>query len=1797
MKKYISIIATKNRINLLNIAIQSVLSQTKQPDEVIIASDSDENNQLKEKKLCSNFGFTFIKNIYAKNYAGNLNSAIDYIVSSRMIEENNSIDDIFIAFLDDDDYWHIDYLSLCSKAIKKDTDFVVAGLIYHSDNKTEYLSIPNDLTVQSFLEKNPHIQGSNTFIRLTTLLKAGCFDENMSSTTDRDLFVRVMMLKPKYEIINQYLVHIDTKDNRSRLTTSRDNKKSSFAKFYAKYGGLMSDEVRSQFFKRANFFTSLSESEIPQLLKFDLDDYMAIDEGEEIHQCVVFSFISINPCFTKRIINEIREQKIINKKIVLIANYSDGIDDVRYLLSKIGIPYVLITLNDVKVLLSSEILPSYIDRDCLNDGFVSDIATARSLLHFYSKRESQDGDIIWILDDDMELSQNIIINGEIIKNPLNISSIINQYINKYDVVVGSYSQDAPLPTLSILRTALLDYVYENKLSKNDIYDESIYKFRDYYYDLTSETHRHLETPVKLIEDGGLDDVLSGKSISRLLFSKVLSEFDVYSRGGNTLIFNREVLDIPNISIVLGNNVARRSDYFWVQQAKNKGYRIIGSTFSTFHHREKVIFDYKKEVDRQIQDLIGSSFTKANEDVVNLSKKGFYSSFKKYYQERLTRIIVNYFRIIGLFEIINSEKYLEFFNKNNLIDFIRVSNKYLEPSLVQSGFSDLYSKISIHQHYISLSKYKEMVENSFSTRITKILGMGEEGIVFSDEVYVYKITYIKLESDILKCCESFYQCNALFPIKVKQLDDNTIIYYPYDENWQSYEGGFPIQIAELIIFLKSKGLVLTNIKKQNFIILNKQIKLIDYGRNIEVYTPDKYQRSIERAYQMLKYHNLSVSEYKQMISQSYLEKDRAFLFGIEQFYKILDKRYKEQTHDQIIIDLVRSLNPSAILDYGAGKCKIANVLSKYINVDVFDINIEQLKLRADSKVNIIEDIEEVNKKFDLITCNLVLCCIDDKEVVYVLEKIYHLLNDNGYLILSICNPFFDDIQQTETRKFGNYQPYSLCTSYCKETQFICREEFHRPFDFYQRLLQRNGFELVKIKEDDGVNADTLNPISEHLILVCRKTNKITLTDCSLLIKTNAMEYRSIYRNTMHIIQQLEKDCLFAERVIVVDGDAQMRLRRYSEDNHQELEVELNKLVANGVIDRIVFCDDMQRSAIYRKYFRSTSDSAYSANGQALLSSLVGFDSIETRYVFQTDSDILYYNQSDKGISQALHILKEQQAVTLSLSVCHSTTQPFSFGHRTEVRSSFIDLQELRSLLPLKNPIIRGIFSLPWHRVLDEKLNKEKSIRLQQSELFFIHPENVLKNSNLISVVRQSLEQGKYENSQQCGNVNLVGEIKDWVEKTDHPMVLFVRGRNTPPEKLKRLFDSLKEQTYQYFCLIYIDDNSNDLSSCYAAMLFKYDDYFKHRVISVFNDFHVDSLENFEVMYKCIVKNANSIIVNIDNDDCLLENNALEIIKREFDFGADVTIGNCFRVDKPLKRYRVETFEKSWERNGDNIWLHPKCFRKYLCQYIQDNLKVNDKYIDVATDYAIMLPIIQNAENPVFIKKQIYYFDTSKENKLKEGKYKNAVQMKHFLLEKAKRDSLRKTIAVIGDSNIPENSSAYQLAYELGKSLIDNGFRVQTGGLGGIMEASLKGAKSSCQYKRGDTIAIIPSSNENEVNDYADVVIPTGLDMLRNGKVIQADAVIAIGGGAGTLSEIAMAWQQFKLIIAFQNVDGWSSRLANQKIDGRKRYEDIPDDRVYGVDNIDDAISLIKTLANSYTRIHHGIKFNKKIKYRE
>ena len=109
-----------------------------------------------------------------------------------------------------------------------------------------------------------------------------------------------------------------------------------------------------------------------------------------------------------------------------------------------------------------------------------------------------------------------------------------------------------------------------------------------------------------------------------------------------------------------------------------------------------------------------------------------------------------------------------------------------------------------------------------------------------------------------------------------------------------------------------------------------------------------------------------------------------------------------------------------------------------------------------------------------------------------------------------------------------------------------------------------------------------------------------------------------------------------------------------------------------------------------------------------------------------------------------------------------------------------------------------------------------------------------------------------------------------------------------------------------------------------------------------------------------------------------------------------------------------------------------------------------------------------------------------------------------------------IAVIGDSSCsPEEA---RIAEAVGEQLAERGATVICGGLGGVMEAVCRGAKS----KGGLTVGVLPGEDSSMANPYVDVPIATGVGYARNMAVVKsARAVIAIGGNYGTLSEIAYA----------------------------------------------------------------------------
>lgn len=132
-----------------------------------------------------------------------------------------------------------------------------------------------------------------------------------------------------------------------------------------------------------------------------------------------------------------------------------------------------------------------------------------------------------------------------------------------------------------------------------------------------------------------------------------------------------------------------------------------------------------------------------------------------------------------------------------------------------------------------------------------------------------------------------------------------------------------------------------------------------------------------------------------------------------------------------------------------------------------------------------------------------------------------------------------------------------------------------------------------------------------------------------------------------------------------------------------------------------------------------------------------------------------------------------------------------------------------------------------------------------------------------------------------------------------------------------------------------------------------------------------------------------------------------------------------------------------------------------------------------------------------------------------------------------------IAVIGKSKvIPTDLAA--LAEDVGRGIARHGWTLLCGGRDGIMEAVCKGAKSA----GGTTVGILPETDRESANPYVDIVVSTGIGYARNISVVASgDAVVAIGGSFGTLSELAYAASLGRPIFALRS---WKAKGENDTL---------------------------------------------------
>ncbi|MHC1709804.1 MAG: glycosyltransferase family 2 protein [Methanomassiliicoccales archaeon] len=249
------IVPTICRPVLLDRALKSIVEQSLQGFELTIVLDRRDRRLQETMSTIGRYRdilkMRVVFNQRTPNLSGAINTALDEI------EKYCGIDiDPYIAILDDDDWWDSDYLAYnTERGVDQDADWVVSGIIRHDEGHPAgyLLTIPEKFVLHDILVSNPNIQGSNLFVRLSKLLEVGGFDEDLSSTTDRDICIRLLGQDGiRCVTTDKHLVHHDALPRNDRLSTpGSETKRQGLNSFYRKYRHLMSEEDALSFKERA----------------------------------------------------------------------------------------------------------------------------------------------------------------------------------------------------------------------------------------------------------------------------------------------------------------------------------------------------------------------------------------------------------------------------------------------------------------------------------------------------------------------------------------------------------------------------------------------------------------------------------------------------------------------------------------------------------------------------------------------------------------------------------------------------------------------------------------------------------------------------------------------------------------------------------------------------------------------------------------------------------------------------------------------------------------------------------------------------------------------------------------------------------------------------------------------------------------------------------------------------------------------------------------------------------------------------------------------------------------------------------------------------------------------------------------------------------------------------------------------------------------------------------------------------------------------------------------------------------
>ena len=880
-----------------------------------------------------------------------------------------------------------------------------------------------------------------------------------------------------------------------------------------------------------------------------------------------------------------------------------------------------------------------------------------------------------------------------------------------------------------------------------------------------------------------------------------------------------------------------------------------------------------------------------------------------------------------------------------------------------------------------------------------LGIGEEGVVLSDGRMVYKYFHywnprnrerqIAFLQSLTGKLSGYRTLPALQEVRRK--GDCVVAVYPYEDGAR-YEGGSLDGLLTLLRECRDAGIACRNIHPDNLLATADGLMLIDLGADIVPFNEGEFDQMCRRAF--LSYRFPYRSDLKALMTRSLNDDALPELAGLDHFRNAVAPRGLDTLFYRPMAEMIASRQPDSVLDYGCGDGRLAEVLSpngmKVTGYDPDPASIERCMGHGGQAAyggeELLNRMLDGATRFDAVVCSRVLCAIESEaEFEAVLRNLHRLVSDSGDVFVAVCNPFHLQTLSTEmaTKRLPADASYENTFVYDKTLAVNGnrRAEVHRSYAAYRRAFLNAGFRIEEAREFGGTDTGALLPASDHLAFRLRP-----LPDngprVSLLIKTCYMEWRVIERLVRHQVRQLEGPVKFAEKVVVVDTSEGPFPRQYCQSDPEAHREAMERLLKDSVVDRVVYAPrepEVIRQT-YRKWFGAESAETHSANGQQLFATLYGFDSCSGDYVLQLDSDLLIARTDENHdyLAEMSDVLRrDDKALFVPLSICRSGPLPYTAegpngDWRVEVRGCLFDRQRLLSLLPIPNSLKNGRFTLAWHRAFDRFIaaSDYRCYRGGDPRTAFIHVPNDRKYDVDGWLDVAGAVERRHIPAAQLGQVELTGSMDEWAgPKRREPFVFVICGRNVSPGRFKRCFESLAAQRGEDWGAVIVDDASTNGFGDYAAMLTA---DCRHRITLIRNETRRGGLYNtWNASIPDICDDPETVIITLDADDALIEDSVLERLRAEYDDGADVTVGSMLRLDKEA-RYPVNFANPRWW--DSNVWQHLRTFKKRLFDAITaEDLKLDGEWIDLATDWAFMVPIVEMASSPRHIPDPLYLYE--------------------------------------------------------------------------------------------------------------------------------------------------------------------------------------------------------------------------------